>query len=96
MSLSSMMNYPIKYPFARLFARLGFTLTVNIDVIYDPEAGVYVATSKDITGLVLEAESFFELTAEVQEAVSTLTQLAWDGKLHASADLVYRDHIAIA
>lgn len=38
------MQYPINYPFAQFFQRLGFTLIVRIDVIFDAEANVYVAT----------------------------------------------------
>ncbi len=87
-----LMQYPINYPFAKLFQRLGFTLIVRIDVIFDAEADVYVATSKDISGLVLEAETFKALESEVQEAIINLTQFS----KNTQADLIYRDHIAIA
>jgi|WetSurSiteA1Bulk_404760.scaffolds.fasta_scaffold00391_8 hypothetical protein len=90
------MNYPINYPLAKLFGSLGFSLTVRIDVIFDEEARVYVATSKDITGLVLEADTFQALTLEVQEAVVNLTQLTDKPIVHVNADLIYRDHIVIA
>lgn len=86
------MHYPINYPFATLFQRIGFTLVVRIDVIFDAEANVYVATSKDITGLVLEAETFKTLELEVQEAIINLTQFS----KNTQADLIYRNHIAIA
>lgn len=90
------MNYPINYPLANLFQRLGFTLSVRIDVIFDEEANVYVATSKDIDGLVLEAETFNDLTLEVKEAIVTLTQLNKIKAVCTNADLIYRNHIAIA
>jgi hypothetical protein len=86
------MHYPINYPFATLFQRIGFTLVVRIDVIFDAEANVYVATSKDITGLVLEAETFKTLELEVQEAIINLTHFS----KNTQADLIYRNHIAIA
>jgi hypothetical protein len=91
-----MMNYPINYPFSKLFQHLGFTLIVRIDVIFDDEAKVYVATSKDIAGLVLEAETFNDLTLEVQEAIITLAQLDKTSPTHTSADLIYKNHIVLA
>lgn len=90
------MNYPINYPLAKLFSSLGFSLSVRIDVIFDEEARVYVATSKDIAGLVLEADTFQALTLEVQEAVVNLIQLADKPIVHVNADLIYRDPIVIA
>ena len=78
-------------------ARLGVTLSIKIDVIKDEEANVYVATSEDITGLVIEAETFSELRSEVSEAIPNLLSLAHkSSNSHASADVLYRDHIAIA
>ncbi len=58
------MNYPIGYPFSKLVAKLGFNLIVRVDIIFDEEAKVFVATSKDVDGLVLEAENFGDLTGE--------------------------------
>lgn len=86
------MQYPINYPFAQFFQRLGFTLIVRIDVIFDAEADVYVATSKDISGLVLEADTFKALESEVKEAIVNLTQFS----KNTQVDLIYRNHIAIA
>lgn len=92
----TLMQYPINYPFAQFFQRLGFTLIVRIDVIFDAEANVYVATSKDISGLVLEAETFKVLESEVQEAIINLTQFDRKTIVRTEADLIYRNHIAIA
>ncbi|GDX85918.1 hypothetical protein LBMAG43_19600 [Methylococcaceae bacterium] len=94
--LGAMMDYPINYPLAGLFQRFGFNLVVRIDVIFDDEAKVYVATSKDISGLVLESETFNGLELEVKEAIVNLTQLNQKNPVRTSADLIYRNHIAIA
>lgn len=91
------MKYPLKYPFSMLFARLGATLTIGINVFRDDEAGVYVATSKDVPGLVLEADSFNELTKEVEEAIPNLLKMNQNNfKPKTLADIIYTDHIAIA
>ncbi|MBS3953658.1 MAG: DUF1902 domain-containing protein [Methylomicrobium sp.] len=91
------MKYPLSYPLARWLGRLGVTLTVAIDVTYDKEAHVYVATSPDIDGLVLETDSFKSLIEEVEEAVVnllTLNKKSTPSK--TQADLIFRDHIVIA
>lgn len=69
------MNYPINYPLANLVQKLGFTLTSNIEVVFDASANVYIATSKQVKGLTLESESFYQLTVNVREAVTDLVLL---------------------
>jgi predicted RNase H-like HicB family nuclease len=66
------MKYPLKFPFSQLFAKFGATLTINIDCIFDDEAGVFVATSHDIPGLILETDNFVELKKEIEEAIPNL------------------------
>ncbi len=91
------MNYPFSFPFADKISQLGFTLTIKIDVHYDPDVDVYIATSKDIPGLVIEAESFAGLEQEVKEAIPNLLSLSGNQKfLKTSADLIYTDHIVLA
>ena len=53
----------------------GFDMVYNVDFNYDPEAEVWVATSEDITGLVLESESYDELVKKVKNAVPELLEL---------------------
>ncbi|MCL2045223.1 MAG: DUF1902 domain-containing protein [Oscillospiraceae bacterium] len=48
---------------------------LKIKLEWDEEASVWVATSDDVKGLVLEDESFDELVREVQLAVPTLLAL---------------------
>jgi len=47
----------------------------KIKFTWDCEAGVWIATSSDIPGLVLEDESFDALVRETQLAVPTLLAL---------------------
>ena len=46
-----------------------------IDVLWDEEAAVWVATSKDVPGLVLESGSFDALVERVRVAVPELLRL---------------------
>lgn len=85
------MRYPISYPFAKFFQHFGATLIVRIDVIFDDEAKVYVATSKDISGLVLEAETFQTLESEMREAIINLAKFDKTIRANTNADLIYRD-----
>ncbi|MFW5450180.1 MAG: DUF1902 domain-containing protein [Methylophagaceae bacterium] len=91
------MTYPYRYPLSMLLAKRGVTLSIRIDVLKDEQANVYVATSKDISGLVIESESFSQLREEVSEAIPALLSLENNSNHnHASADILYMDHIAIA
>ncbi|MTI64405.1 MAG: DUF1902 domain-containing protein [Methylophaga sp.] len=72
-------------------------MSFRIDVTHDAEENVYIATSEDIPGLVIEAESFSQLRDEVSEAIPTLLSFGRDSDHdHTSADVLYKDHIAIA
>jgi hypothetical protein len=91
------MSYPYRYPFSWFLARIGITITININFIYDDEEKVFVATSRDIQGLVLEAENFNTLKKEVEEAIPNLLVLGSKKSLpKVSTDVVFKDHIAIA
>lgn len=90
------MHYPLSWPFSRLLSIFGITLLIRVTFLYDTEAGVFVATSNDISGLVLEAETFYGLKKEVEEAIPNLLSL--NNEKLISVDLVFcdHDHIAIA
>ena len=40
---------------------MGVSLLIKVEIIHDNEANVYVATSPDLKGLVVEAETLDEL-----------------------------------
>ena len=69
-----------EYPLWSLLARFGRRLTIRVSVLHDEEADVYVATSKDMRGLVCEADTMEELKAEVERVVRDLAALCVRGK----------------
>ncbi|MCU7959257.1 MAG: DUF1902 domain-containing protein [gamma proteobacterium symbiont of Bathyaustriella thionipta] len=72
-------------------------MTIEVQANYDQEAKVFVATSRDLPGLVLEANGIDELKCELGEAIPALLKIDHKKPLrNTSADLCYRDHIAIA
>ncbi len=72
--------YPIEYPLWSLLARFGRRLTVKIEVLHDAEAGVYIATSKDMTGLICEAPTMDELKTETERVLRDLVAFCVRGK----------------
>lgn len=91
------MRYPLRYPLSWLLAMLGVKISIDINFIYDDEEKVFIATSKDIQGLVLEAENFNVLKKEVEEAVPNLLNLSCKKPLpKESTDFIFKDHIAAA
>ena len=83
--------YRVGFPGWKVASRLGFSLLVKIDVVHDKEARVYVATSHDLPGLVVEAKSMDQLFPDVYDCVDMLLTehlrsspkrkpvAAWDG-----------------
>lgn len=64
-----------------------------VTAVWDPEAGVWVAESEDIPGLVAEAESLNVLTEKIHALVPELLEL--NGKLkrgQKSARVILRAH----
>ena len=75
--------YRIGFPFWKQFARVGVPLTVRVNVMRDSEAGVYVATSDDLRGLVCEAATMDDLVKEVNESITELLAFQLSNKAHA-------------
>ncbi|MBI3231024.1 MAG: DUF1902 domain-containing protein [Burkholderiales bacterium] len=67
--------YKIGYPFWRFAARLGIQLRLRVDVTFDAEAKVFVATSGDLRGLVCGADTMDELVKQVNFAITDLLEL---------------------
>lgn len=66
------MKYRIGWPMWRTVARLGGKLYFRVNVLHDVEAQVYVATSPDVRGLVVEAPDVHALMSEVRGAACGL------------------------
>ena len=67
--------YRIGFPFWKQAARMGIPLNIRVDVLHDIEAGVVVATSKDLPGLVCEAATMDELVPELNATINELLSL---------------------
>jgi len=67
--------YRLGWYFATLLAKMGMPLLIKVEIIHDDEANVYVATSSDLKGLVVEAQTLDELEKEVFELVPELLAL---------------------
>ena len=57
--------YRVGFPGWKIAARIGVPILVKIDVIHDKEAKVFVATSRDLPGLVVETNAMEKLFPEV-------------------------------
>ena len=61
---------------------------IRINARWDGEANVWLATSEDVPGLVVEAESWSAMIAETRAVLPEL--LALNGKAAANLSLVFR------
>jgi predicted RNase H-like HicB family nuclease len=86
--------YQKHWPLSAIAAALGLPISIKINVIHDAAANVYVATSDDLQGLVVEASTFEELQQEVQALVPELLALE-HGSLHSKrvTDLAFVQHV---
>lgn len=66
--------YRVGWPAWRLAARCGAPMLLRVDVAQDKDAGVLIATSPDLQGLVVEASSTEELMREVFHCVDMLME----------------------
>lgn len=66
MTFMSKFAYRLGWPLGRVFARFGLPAVIRIEAIHDDEAGVFVATSPDVRGLVIEADTLEEVANEVR------------------------------
>jgi len=85
--------YRVGFPGWKIAARLGVRLVLRVEVMHDHEAGVFIATSPDLRGLVVEErdhkalmQSIYDCTEmllEVQLGQSSIKDapyVAWDGR----------------
>ena len=72
-------------------------MSCRIDFTWDDEASVWIATSKDVPGLILESGSFDALIERVRYAVPELLEL--NGKPNKIVDLTFvserHDQVAV-
>lgn len=69
-----MYSYRVGWPFWKIVARMTGKASFRVAVVYDREAEVFVATSPDLKGFVVEAETVDELVREANDVVAMLMQ----------------------
>jgi Domain of unknown function (DUF1902) len=69
---------------------------IRIEARWDGEANVWLATSEDVPGLVVEAESWSAMIAETRAVLPDL--LALNGQSGANISLIFRaeEHLDLA
>ena len=70
-----MLSYRTGLPGWKLAARAGVSLLVVVDVQHDNEADLYIATSPNLRGLIVEANTLDELRREIIGAADALIEL---------------------
>lgn len=90
------MHYRYGWPFGRLARKIGIPMLIRVEVIRDEEASVYVATSPDVLGLVVEASSIEDVINEVRVLIPEFFDDDCDRGSRAITDVYYKDRIAHA
>ena len=91
--------YPLNWPLSMFFASIGIPLLIQVEVMIDNEANVYVATSPTVRGLVIEAASLDEIRTEVEKALPellTLNHLDNELRNHKQTHLHFNTHLNAA
>ncbi len=87
---NSVFFYPLAWPLSSVAQKLGIPTGARIDVMYDDEAHVFVATSKDVSGLVVESETIEQLMTETNELIPMLLREKPQSSLMADYHLTSR------
>lgn len=67
-----MFRYRVGFPFWKVMGRVGVPLVMRVDFMKDNDAGVFVASSKDLRGMVAEADTMDNLVLEVESSIADL------------------------
>ncbi len=82
--------YPLGWHLSGIAQKLGAPTGARIEVIFDDEARVFVATSKDVKGLVVEADTIEQLMTETNELIPMLLNQKPKANLMADYHLTSR------
>lgn len=74
----------------------GMSRSITIDARWDVEASVWIATSQDVAGLVVEADTWPAMIEEVRFVLPDLLELS--SKPHENLSLTFRaeEHLEVA
>lgn len=89
-------HYRYGWPMGHWLARMGIPTKIVVDVVRDDEAGVFIGTSRDVRGLVVEASSLEELMQEARTLIPELIQEPSGLGPDTIAESRFRDRIAHA
>jgi hypothetical protein len=70
--------------------------SITIDARWDAEAGVWLATSTDVPGLVVEAETWPSMIDEVRLVLPELLSLSGQGEDQLSLTFKVEEHLDVA
>ena len=68
-------SYPLGVFGWRVWSAFGLPVAIYVDVNFDKDAGVYVATGRHMRGLVIEAASLDAVKLEIEHVMSDLLRL---------------------
>jgi hypothetical protein len=69
---------------------------IDIQARWDGEASVWIATSKDVPGLVVEADTWPKMIEEVRLVLPELLELKGDGNEDLSLTFKAEEHLGLA
>jgi hypothetical protein len=72
------------------------TRSLTIDARFDPEAGVWLATSADLPGLVVEADTWPAMIDEVRLVIPDLLELSGQSADKLSLTFRAEEHLDLA
>lgn len=70
--------------------------SINIEARWDPEASVWIATSNDVTGLVVEADTWPAMIEEVRLVLPDLLELSGEKSDNLSLTFRAEEHLEVA
>ena len=87
---------PLGIPGWKVWAFLGLPVAIYVDVLRDDEAGVYVATSKHVKGLVIEADSLDGIKSEMEKALFDLLSVNYPLSKPSRTNIHFNAALALA
>jgi Domain of unknown function (DUF1902) len=70
--------------------------SINIDARWDADASVWIATSNDVAGLVVEAETWPAMIEEVRLVLPDLIELSGERSDNLSLTFRAEEHLEVA
>ena len=91
------LHYRYGWPFGPILWKFGIPTLIKLEVIRDEEADVFVGTSPDLRGLVVEADTLESIVSEAHLLIPELLHCNSDASNRdVITDVRYRDRVAHA